>query len=257
MTLRETWRFMTGFFSFALVFGHCLVVRGDDFVNFFSPPTASTKAGGIELQPSSFSGTYQQIFDASLFSSLPAGGGSLRTIVLRASEHSVPVVGTISGVTIDVSTTTKTVDALSPVFSENLGTDNQSFWTGQPVIFDANTFANGLQDWSVAFPVRAAQGFSYDPSKGNLLVTFHNLHLPNVDSRLGLDGVRGASQSASVQSPDSLLSGTLSRDSLVALLIMVPAVPEPSTYVLLGLGMGALWSLGRRSPRRKDANGVS
>ncbi|HAM72279.1 MAG TPA: hypothetical protein DCM86_11605 [Verrucomicrobiales bacterium] len=154
-----------------------LAARGlGDYVSVYTPPEANTKAGGLELLPYYFR-AYQQVFDASLFSAMPTGGGTIRGLDLRASQRSLDALGYVYGITIEFSTTSKTVDSLSPVFGENLGSDNQVYWDGVKTSFSSGKL-NGLQSFGLSFPLYPGGGFHFDPAKRNLLMTLRNLHFP-------------------------------------------------------------------------------
>ena len=223
-----------------------------DYIPIFTPPNALTHPGNLELVPYYFP-TYQQIFDASLFSAIPAGGGRIRGLNFRASVSSGQVEGMLTGIIVEFSTTTRTVDSLSPIFSENLGLDNQVYWAGQTTSFTAGHNAQGEQTWGLHFPVAPGKGFAYDPAKGNLLMTIHNLYVPTDQHRIGLDGIRGSALTASVQSENAnAISGIVSSDALVVWLAMFELVPEPSSLLLLGLASGFGWKLLRTNSSRKE-----
>jgi hypothetical protein len=246
-----------------IIFGQVRVARADWTYLYLPSEAVIHHQGNLVIDPGTVSGTYQQLFDSSLFSPAAAGGILIQTVEFRPSLSGLDGAGDLDGVRIEFSTTSKSVDSLSPVFSDNIGTDNQLFWSeGQRTRFLHGQFAAGdpfagTMGWSPAFPVLAANGFLYDPSKGNLLMTVHNLHIPSpVISRF--DGVRGSPAMASVRSSGpNAVSGTVSSDALVTLLIGVAIVPEPSTAVLLSVGLVLVCGLSRHRLNSKERNVLS
>ena len=159
----------------------------------YVPSGAQSQPGNAVLVP--YQWEYQQLFDASLFSSLPPGGGVIRGLSLRPSVRSPSKEAELSGIIIELSTTMKTIGSLSPIFAENTGSDNQVYWSGRSVRWISGGVEDGTpQRWSPGFGDLAGKGFSYDPSKGNLLMRIRNLQLPDGIIVLGYVGgglVRG------------------------------------------------------------------
>ena len=90
-------------------------------------PSPGNLDGNSFLIPfnTSQSGRFQQVYDASLFNSLPAGGGSVFAILFRVD----PFLGQsfsagISNLQINLSTTTRGVDGLSSSFDQNTGAND-------------------------------------------------------------------------------------------------------------------------------------
>jgi hypothetical protein len=113
---------------------------------------------------------YQQVYNASAFSRVPAGGAFLTGIFLRGD--CLPAwSGTVTNVQVKLSTTAKAADQLSPVFAENIGPDETA------VFFAATYIPPG--HWGLPScpapgffgnPMNLSVLFWYDPTRGNLLL---------------------------------------------------------------------------------------
>lgn len=102
---------------------------------------------------------YQQVYAASAFSGVTQINSVTFFQVFTAQFGGTTTV--LSGnYQVSLSTTTKTVDQLSPTLSSNIGADNT-------VIFNGNL---GGVSTSPSFTINAAVPFLYDPSAGNLLL---------------------------------------------------------------------------------------
>jgi hypothetical protein len=145
---------------------------------------------------------YQQVYDASDFSRVPAGGAFISRIFLRADCGNTG--GYLStNLQLNLSTTPKGPDQLSALFAENAGADETVVWRrdshsppvgGEPPC--PATFVNAREFFLDA-------PFFYDPAKGNLLFdlrkggTIHTVgHLES--SQLDAQNVLGDSVSRAV-----------------------------------------------------------
>lgn len=208
-------------------------------------PNDSVASEGNSYLPSPFGGRQQYLFDASEFSSLtPFGGGWIEGIVFRldvnptgAREYGANV----TGLQISASTTLQTESSLSPVFSLNYGTDPTLVFSGN-VNVDAGPLGGASpQSFTTYFVAFTPRTFWYDPARGNLLLDFNGpvgqysgTGFLDAWDRTG-DGV------ASVRGAYGSSSGVVSTRGLVAL-IGFDVVPEPSSVVLMVLGLaGLLW----------------
>src|SRR6266566_6460826 len=106
---------------------------------------------------------YQQVYDASQFSLVPLGGAFLTRIFLIVDCSSTKT-WLVTNLQVNVSTTAKGPDSLSPVFAENIGTDDI-------VTFGPGAYAPSLAGCgnSFASAIEVNVPFFYDPTKGNLL----------------------------------------------------------------------------------------
>ena len=197
----------------------------------------------------------QQVFASAEFSGL-AGPELITSIAFRADRlvDSGPV--TLSSFQVNLSTTSKAVDLLSEVFSENIGDDEtmvfNGSWTlssnhiGNPKSFDV------ILDLDTPFP--------YAPSAGNLLIDMRTLVSPTGDFVLDGDNVIGDSISRVISlDADPALgvnaaSGVTSSFGLVTqFTTLAHTVPEPTTvaiWSLLGVGL-----VTRRRKRKAALNG--
>ncbi len=173
---------------------------------------------------------YQQIYDSSQF----AGAFSIGTITFF-NNNFVPGSIAPANYVISLSTTSVGLEALSATFADNLGADNQVFFSGA---------LGGPIDASNEFTITGT-AFNYDPSTGNLLMT------------VSRDG-DGFDFSAFLDFTTNATAGTFSRaysfgtsgiadfveyNSGLVTRFASPeqptSTPEPSTVSLLTMGLGA------------------
>ena len=111
---------------------------------------------------------YQQVYDASQFTKVPAGGGFITRISLRPDCGSVGN-QISSNLQVNLSTTAKRPDELSAVFDENIGPDDTVVWNVARYVPPAGvgdcptTFFHS-EEFYLDIP------FFYHPAKGNLLL---------------------------------------------------------------------------------------
>ena len=150
-------------------------------------PNSLFQAGGNTnsvlpfLNPNFFTARYQQVYDASQFPTISNGttdfknyfaaitnGGWISDVYFRAASNSCAFPRTaVPDVEIHLSTTSRDPDALSPVFSENVGPDDTLVFSGSFTISSATCM--GLEPYDFD-RVALAKNFWYDPRKGNLLL---------------------------------------------------------------------------------------
>lgn len=138
---------------------------------------------------------YQQVFDASQFSRLNPGGGLINRIAFRGHGPGVPFTASAPQLQVNLSTTSKTADALSSTFAENVGPDDTQVFSGP--LQAAVTLTGDPTNFEVV--LNFTTPFSYDPSKGNLLLDVRNLQgsseVPPNDQEL--DGTSASGDSVS------------------------------------------------------------
>ena len=84
-----------------------------------------------------------------------------------------PITTTISNIQINLSTSPKSADQLSMTFSENVGTNNSTVFSGaMSVASSFTTLPNGTKAFDIDLSLQTS--FLYDPSKGNLLLDIQN-----------------------------------------------------------------------------------
>jgi hypothetical protein len=128
---------------------------------------------------------YQQVYDASQFSRLPAGGAFLSRIYLTRVDCTSTKSWLVTNLQVNVSTTSKGPDTLSPVFAENLGSDDiVTFGPARyaPSLAGCGNFFTGTE-------INVTTPFFYDPTKGNMLLDLRNFGIdfhfgdPTLDSQ--------------------------------------------------------------------------
>ena len=129
--------------------------------NFF-PFSASSIAGVPSMR-------YQQVYAAGDFAST-GGPITIRQLAFRLSGQGGNSFNTtLPDIQIDLSTTRKAPDGLSATFSDNTGSDNTVVISRGPLAFSsAGSDLGGYYAFDILIPL--TQPFTYDPSKGNLLL---------------------------------------------------------------------------------------
>jgi len=146
--------------------------QAQQFSVYIPANSENTEGNDVSDLPFGYPGLvrYQQVYDASLFSRVPVGGAFLTGIFFRA-DCSTSWEGGVTNVQVNLSTTAKGADQLSPVFAENTGPD-------ETVVFFRATY-DPPANWSLpSCPRPQSFGnemnlqvpFWYDPARGNLLL---------------------------------------------------------------------------------------
>jgi hypothetical protein len=113
----------------------------------------------------------QQVYGASEF---PNGPILIRGIYWRPSPNDGFAFRTVvPDIQVNLSTTSKQPDGLSPVFAENVGLDDQLVFKG-PLKLSSHfqNAAGGTKRFNMF--LRLQHPFYYDPAQGNLLLDIHN-----------------------------------------------------------------------------------
>ena len=114
---------------------------------------------------------YQQVYDASQFSSVGTNGGYITDLIFRADGGSKRTGNIITNVQINLSTTSKSPDGLSSVFSDNVGDDETIVYGPKALTFAGG--GGGRQEPLDMF-MSLDKPFYYNPSAGNLLLDVRN-----------------------------------------------------------------------------------
>lgn len=145
--------------------------------------------------------------------------------------------------TITLSTSANPVGSLSSTFADNLGADAAVFYTGVP----------GAPAYPGTWVSFSGTDFLYDPSLGDLLVQITH---PLGDDRLYSSYDGGISDAQRVYTlTDGATTGTVNSPgyAMVARFTLnaasVTAVPEPSTWAMMLLGLGGIGFVSRRGKR--------
>ena len=201
-------------------------------------------------------GRLQQVYDASLFSSLPTGGGSIFEFAFRVDPFLGESFGAgITNLQINLSTTIRGPDGLSPIFDENTGI-NDTVVLGPTFVGIGGSGGGGFTTYSVSFYL--SQPFHYDPAVGNLLLDFRIFTGAGTSpGRIGtldaFDVVGDRVSSVYAYGATLPMMGQVSSLGLATAFVITP-VPEPSTLALLSAGLAFLGGMAWQSMKqRKDA----
>ena len=175
------------------------------------------------------------IFAASEFESLPDSNRYLKAIAFRPNvsirEPRTSNWGTTQWF---LSTTSRSADDMSTLFSENHGSDKTTVFDGPLVLSTQATGpADGPRDFDYRFELE--RPFFYDPSRGNLVVDFI---VPDGFSPALLDDQAVRQNAWLADFPLSGAdSGSLRGNQLI---LELTFVPEPSGLLVLVLGTATL-----------------
>jgi hypothetical protein len=192
---------------------------------------------------------YQQVYDASQFSQAPNGGWITEIDFRVDSIAGYPFSATLRNLQINLSTTAKVPDGLSPIFGANIGSDDTLvFGPGQLAMSSA--FDGAPQAFDIK--ITLATPFLYNPTAGNLLLDVKNYEgadgLPRFPPGFDAESITNDAISRIYADSVNAISATqVDTLGLVTQFQMNP-IPEPSPVTLLLLG-GA--SLGLLVHRRK------
>ena len=145
----------------------CILLQGDVFNMSIYQPCAEVGVVDIFIDLFIMPVRYQQVFDASEFAKLPPGGAFVSFFLFRpdCADRSSWIV---TNLTVNLSTTSKRPDELSPVFEENTGPDALIVLTKASQ--GVGPVGNDCPKASPFFPFFILEiPFLYDPAKGNLL----------------------------------------------------------------------------------------
>lgn len=241
-----------GFYGFATAgILLAIVTQAQDVIvpgNFAS--TEGDSNNGYPFNISAFSLTsqrYQQVYNSSLFSSLPAGGVEITGMAFRIDVGTgASFSSTLPDIQIDLSTTATSANTLSSTFASNVGANDTVVVGAGPLALSGTT---GGTPNPFNIIINFTTPFIYDPSAGNLLMDVHNFggggttQFDSTDVGTGI--ARNFTEGSGVGSPTA--DGVINSSGLITEFIYQP-VPEPGTLALAGLG-GLTMLLGFR--RRK------
>ncbi len=84
-----------------------------------------------------------------------------------------PLTDNVPNIQINLSTTATNADHMSSTFSKNVGTNDTVVFSGAMIALTSfTTLSNGTKAFDISLPLQTP--FTYDPSKGNLLVDLRN-----------------------------------------------------------------------------------
>jgi len=195
---------------------------------------------------------YQQVYDASLFSALPAGGALITGLSFRVDgTYGGSFSSTLPEIQLNLSTTGAGEETLSATFANNIGgNDTMVFARGSLPLSGTGGSSPNAFNVTIMF----SQPFIYNPAAGNLLLDVRNF---GGGTTTAFDAIQVPGDGISrvitftglnVDSPVASMADT---SGLVTEFIFQP-VPEPAVFALAVLGLATLW-LFHRSRRRLAA----
>jgi hypothetical protein len=239
------------------IFANCL----DSFaasrsIDIFGPTEAGTILNGnscfvpFDRSPARF----QQVYDSSVFAPrLPEAGGFISALCLRSDSSAPAFDATVLSIQLNLSTTSRSDDALSATFADNIGPNDTVVMQPQSV----RLLGGSGTGFSLCFDFHE-NPFYYNPANGNLLVDFRiyegirPIGPPPPIGRAILDAFNTAGDSVSSVYGFGLTmptSGQVSSLGLATDFIVTP-IPEPSTMALLSLGLTSLMLVVWKRPRK-------
>jgi len=152
------------------------------------------------------------------------------------------------GMTMGLSTTTRSPDALSSTFNENTGADEIMVFGGNLGILALNSSVSPRP-----FELRVAfrTPFIYDPTRGNLAVSIVSVGTGG----LVLDAQFSPDDTIGRVFGENALSGVADSLGLITRFDVTP-IPEPSSIPIASLGVGALLAVSLARPRRKHSSRI-
>lgn len=217
------------------------------------PPSSVTTLGGFQspapLRRGGTGGAHnQQVETASLFKGI-SGPITITSLSLRPTASFFAPLISVSDVRISLSTTQRgdetSAQTLSATFADNVGPDNTVVYSGPLTLTTSSTgrlTGNPQRDFD--YTITFQTPFTYDPSRGNLLLDFLIPTTATVQSTgffgsVAFDDINNLNDGIySVTNIDSgsSLTGSPATDGNPVLYNYTPAaVPEPAALALLSL----------------------
>jgi len=178
---------------------------------------------------------YQQVYETSLFSSLPAGGAEITGIAFRIADVGTSFSTTLPDIQLDLSTTSVGENTLSTTFANNVGSDDTIVYAEGPLSL-SGTGGGSPNPFNVI--INFSQPFVYNPANGNLLLDVRNYGGGNYTTEFDATDIYGDGISRVYTYGSSVNSATADGSDSLGLVteFIYQPVPEPSTLALAGLG---------------------
>jgi len=145
---------------------------------------------------------YQQVYAASQFGAMPAGGAFITGIAFRADAGWGGFSTNLSAVQINFSTTAKAPDELSATFADNPGPDDMVAFNGPLTLSSAA--AGNPRAFDIVIPLTTP--YFYNPAAGNLLLDVRNAG-GGLTTQFDAVSVNGDSVSRTAGAPVTASSG--------------------------------------------------
>jgi len=193
---------------------------------------------------------YQQVFASSQFSALLPGGEFITQIAFRpeASSNGAAFSSTLPNIQINLSTTNRTPDGLSPTFSNNIGLDDTVVFGPGPLALSSAKTGGSAKDFDILIGLKTP--FLYNPAAGNLLLDVRNFgggRTTQFDAQIAsgdpVSRVFSLDVTASAGSADSI--------ALVTRFTTSASVSEPSALSFLSIGIASLIVIFRRKSKER------
>ena len=220
-----------------------------------SPYGGAPSPGDYSSEPWSVRGIqssrYQQVYSASEFSALGGSSGSILRFGLQSDREFGRGASAYLDFEIFFGVTSRNPDALSTTFAENVG-------SGLATVRSREVFLLGHAGGGAGVVFELETPFLYDPTQGNLLMEIRTYGVVNADPRTLGPGVyeawdvQGDAVSRVYAHDVNATAGIADTMGLTTYFVITP-VPEPSTYALVGLALGA-WRWRHRRQQTKPTH---
>jgi hypothetical protein len=210
-------------------------------VSFVVPADAEIREGDTSASPLDMGipTRFQQVYDASAFSAFPQGL-SVGQLAFRGDAFNGHGFGTvISNIEIHLSTTSRSVNSLSPVFDQNVGPDDKMVIGRAAFRLQGDGGTSGTT-WPFSTVLDFVENqFLYYPTAGNLLLdikVFSGVRTARFDAFDRPGGTVSSVFGFGTSFPSSGQATSLG----LATKFFVLAVPEPSVAAMLVFGLAGL-----------------
>lgn len=208
-----------------------------------TPYGGAPSPGDYSFEPFSVprmeSSRYQQVYSASEFGQLGGSPGSITKFLFQADMEFGRGTSAYLDLEILFGVTPRYPDALSTTFAENVG-------NGLTMVHSRGVFLLGHAGGGALAAFELETPFLYDPTQGNLLMEIRTYSIVNADPFSTGPGVyeawnvQGDSVSRVYAHDVNATTGIADSMGLTTYFVVTP-VPEPSTFAIMGLALGAWW----------------